>query len=41
MAALVGIGLHAEHEQAILEEQPSIGWLEVHSENYFGGVAGH
>ena len=33
---LVGIGLRAEHEQAVLEQRPDIGWLEVHSENYFG-----
>lgn len=32
----MGIGLRAEHEQAVLDEQPDIGWLEVHSENYFG-----
>lgn len=38
-AALVGVGLRAEHEQAVLDERPAIGWLEVHSENYFG-VAG-
>lgn len=36
MPALVGIGLRADHEQAVLDTEPAIGWLEVHSENYFG-----
>ncbi len=31
-----GIGLRAEHEQAVLDQRPEIDWLEVHSENYFG-----
>ena len=31
-----GIGLRAEHYQEILQTLPNIGWLEVHSENYFG-----
>ncbi len=31
-----GIGLRAPHYQAVLETRPHIGWLEVHSENYFG-----
>ncbi|CDH44555.1 MNIO family bufferin maturase [Candidatus Contendibacter odensensis] len=31
-----GIGLRAEHYDAVLETQPPVGWLEVHSENYFG-----
>ena len=34
--ARAGIGLRAEHYQEILETLPDIGWLEVHSENYFG-----
>lgn len=34
--SLVGIGLRGEHEHAVLAERPDIGWLEVHSENYFG-----
>lgn len=34
--SLVGIGLRGEHEQSVLAERPDIGWLEVHSENYFG-----
>jgi hypothetical protein len=31
-----GIGLRAPHYREILAELPDIGWLEVHSENYFG-----
>jgi uncharacterized protein len=31
-----GIGLRAPHYREILESQPDVGWLEVHSENYFG-----
>ena len=36
-----GIGLKAQHYKDILEHQPDIGWLEVHSENYMadGGPA--
>lgn len=36
---LVGIGLRSVHYKALLDEQPSIGWLEVHPENYFCGGA--
>ena len=32
----VGIGLRAPHYGSFLDERPAIGWLEVHSENYFG-----
>ena len=31
-----GIGLRAAHYRALLETRPDVGWLEVHSENYFG-----
>ena len=34
--ARAGIGLRAEHYDAVLDRRPSVGWLEVHSENYFG-----
>lgn len=34
--ASAGIGLRAQHYQEIVESRPNIGWLEVHSENYFG-----
>lgn len=31
-----GVGLRAPHYRHFLEGKPDIGWLEVHSENYFG-----
>lgn len=31
-----GIGLRAEHYREAAETAPAVGWLEVHSENYFG-----
>jgi len=38
-----GIGLRAPHQRQILAERPDVGWLEVHSENYFarGGQVLH
>jgi uncharacterized protein (UPF0276 family) len=33
---LTGIGLRATHYRHFLDGRPQIGWLEVHSENYFG-----
>jgi hypothetical protein len=30
-----GIGLRAEHHQAVVDTRPAVGWLEAHSENYF------
>ncbi|MEO8017980.1 MAG: DUF692 domain-containing protein [Pseudomonadota bacterium] len=35
MPASAGIGLRAEHHAAVLATSPAVGWLEVHSENYF------
>lgn len=35
--ASAGIGLRFPHHAYVLEERPSIGWLEVHPENYMGG----
>jgi uncharacterized protein (UPF0276 family) len=35
--AQAGIGLRAAHYAEVLEGRPAVGWLEVHSENYFGG----
>ncbi|KAF8818535.1 MNIO family bufferin maturase [Rickettsia endosymbiont of Cardiosporidium cionae] len=32
---LVGIGLRLQHFDSILKDKPKIGWLEVHSENFF------
>jgi uncharacterized protein (UPF0276 family) len=34
--ARAGIGLRAPHWREVLESLPGVGWLEVHSENYFG-----
>lgn len=34
--AQAGIGLRAPHYLDVLETRPPVGWLEVHSENYFG-----
>jgi uncharacterized protein (UPF0276 family) len=31
-----GIGLRATHYRDFLDGSPAVGWLEVHSENYFG-----
>ena len=33
--ASVGIGLRPVHYRQVVDELPDIGWLEVHSENYF------
>jgi uncharacterized protein (UPF0276 family) len=33
--ARAGIGLRAQHHDALLRERPQVGWLEAHSENYF------
>jgi len=35
----VGIGLRAPHLEEILERRPALGFVEVHSENYFGAAA--
>jgi uncharacterized protein (UPF0276 family) len=32
----VGIGLRAPHYREMLDTRPPVGWLEVHSENFFG-----
>ena len=32
-----GIGLRAPHYHEVLNSLPKLGWLEVHSENFFGG----
>lgn len=34
--ARAGIGLRAPHYRDVLDALPGVGWLEVHSENYFG-----
>ena len=33
--SLVGIGLRAPHLDQMVVEKPSVGWLEIHTENYF------
>ncbi len=35
--ARAGIGLRAPHHEALLALQPAVAFVEVHSENYFGG----
>jgi len=32
-----GIGLRAPHYHEVLQKLPKLGWIEVHSENFFGG----
>lgn len=34
-----GIGLRAPHYREVLDGLPKLGWMEVHSENFFGGGA--
>jgi uncharacterized protein (UPF0276 family) len=36
LSAVTGIGLRDSHFAQIDAERPSIGWLEVHTENFFG-----
>lgn len=36
MSSSTGIGLRSEHYLEIVQTRPAVGWLEVHSENYFG-----
>ncbi|EMP54729.1 hypothetical protein MSNKSG1_15507 [Marinobacter santoriniensis NKSG1] len=33
--SLIGVGLRIPHHSQLLSQHPPIGWLEVHSENYF------
>ena len=33
--AAAGIGLRSAHHEALLRERPRVGWIEVHTENYF------
>ncbi len=40
MPAVAGIGLRAPHIAQILRERPALGWVEVHSENYFADGGG-
>ncbi len=35
----VGVGLRYPHHALFLDEKPPMDWLEVHAENYLGGIA--
>jgi len=35
--AKAGIGLRFQHHQAVLDLEPDVAWMEVHTENYMGG----
>jgi uncharacterized protein len=37
MARSAGLGWRHAHYERVLEERPALGFLEVHSENFFGG----
>ena len=37
LPCISGIGLRAPHYGEVLQKLPELGWVEVHSENYFGG----
>lgn len=39
LPCVAGIGLRALHYREVLELRPALGWVEVHSENFFGGGA--
>ncbi len=39
LPCVAGIGLRAPHYGEVLDRRPSLGWVEVHSENFFGGGA--
>jgi uncharacterized protein (UPF0276 family) len=36
--AAAGIGLRAPHVQEVITTRPPVAWLEVHAENYLGGL---
>jgi uncharacterized protein len=37
LPCIAGIGLRAPHYREVLQALPRLGWVEVHSENFFGG----
>lgn len=39
LPCVAGIGLRAPHYREVLTNRPKLGWVEVHSENFFGGGA--
>jgi uncharacterized protein len=39
LPCIAGIGLRSPHYGEVLQKLPELGWVEVHSENFFGGGA--
>ena len=39
LPCVAGIGLRAPHYREVIQNLPALGWVEVHSENFFGGGA--
>ena len=39
LPCIAGIGLRAPHYREVIKNHPALGWIEVHSENFFGGGA--
>ena len=39
LPCIAGIGLRPPHYREVLQNYPALGWVEVHSENFFGGGA--
>lgn len=39
LPCISGIGLRAPHYREVLQDLPALGWVELHSENFFGGGA--
>jgi uncharacterized protein (UPF0276 family) len=37
LPCIAGIGLRAPHYREVIQNLPNLGWVEVHSENFFGG----
>ncbi|HTN93838.1 MAG TPA: DUF692 domain-containing protein [Gallionella sp.] len=37
LPCIAGVGLRAPHYCEVLQKLPRLGWVEVHSENFFGG----
>ena len=38
LPCIAGIGLRAPHYGEVLQKLPALGWVEVHSENFFAGL---
>ena len=39
LPCVAGIGLRTPHYREVLQNLPALGWVELHSENFFGGGA--